>query len=97
MRWLIEVLRPVSGPLVWAGPGWVRVGLRGGAVEGADSDEVVGRGLYLEPGPVSVLADERDLAATADGLDPAEWFLDPFSDPLGNVVTGVSGSAAING
>ena len=51
-------------------------------VEGGDSDDVVDGSGHEEPGPVSLLADVAELAATGDGLHPAEGFFDPFADPL---------------
>ena len=53
----------------------------GGGVEGGDADEVVDGGGDLEPGPVALSAEVAEFAAAADGLDPAEGFLDPFPDP----------------
>ena len=54
----------------------------GGGVEGADPDQVAHGGFHLEPGPVPLLTDVAHLAASPDGLDPTEGFLDTFTDPL---------------
>jgi len=69
---------------VTASSGWC-------GVESGDADQVVDSGFDLEPGPVSLLADVAKLASTADGLDPPERFLDPFTDPLADLMAGVSG------
>jgi hypothetical protein len=65
-------------------------------VEGGDADEVVDSGGDLEPGPVALSADVAELAASADGLDPAEGFFDPFPDPHAHLVPGVSGGATVD-
>ncbi len=67
-----------------------------GGVEGADSDDVVHSGFGFEPGPVAFLADVADFAASADGFDPTERFLDPFTDPLRHAMTIVAGSTSIS-
>jgi len=68
----------------------------GGCVECRDPDEVVDGGGRLEPGSVAVVADVAELAPGSDCFDPAEGFLDPFSDPLADVVAGVAGDAPVD-
>src|SRR5690606_10941379 len=68
----------------------------GCGVEGGDAEQVVDGGGDLEPGPVAFSADVAKLAASCDGLDPAEGFLDPFPDPDAHLMAGVSGGAAVD-
>jgi hypothetical protein len=65
-------------------------------VECGDADQVVNGGGHLEPGPVAVLADVSELSAGADGFDPSEGFLNPFSDPLADLIAGVAGGSPID-
>src|SRR5680860_590246 len=69
----------------------------GGGVECGDADEVVDGGGHLEPRPVAFLADVAEFASSPDGLDPSEGLLDSFTDPLGDVISGVAGGAPIDG
>src|SRR4029450_11627175 len=62
-----------------------------------DADQVVDGGGDTEPGPVSLSASVAEFSAAADDLDPAEGFLDPFSDPLADGVPDVSGGATVDG
>ena len=73
-----------------------RCGSGGLGVESGDADQVVDGGVDLEPGWVALSADVSELAASADGLDPPERFLDPFPDPLRDGVSGVAGGACID-
>ena len=76
-------LGSVSGlPAPARGAGIGRSG-SGAASSAGDSDEVVDGGFDLEPGPVSLPADVAQLASSADGLDPPEWFLEAFAYLLG--------------
>ena len=81
--------RPIGGR-VCGRSGWH-------GVEGGDADEVVDGGGDAEPGPVALSASVAEFAATGDGLDPAEGFLDPFADPHADGVTGVAGGAPVDG
>ncbi len=70
--------------------------LCGAGVEGGDPEDVVGGGGEEEPGPVALSPSVAELAATSDGLDPAEWFLDPWPGPLTDPVAGVAGGATVD-
>src|SRR6478735_10561839 len=59
-------------------------------VEGGDPEDVVDGWGYLEPGPGAVAASVAELSAAGDGLDPTEWFLDSFADPLADLVAAVA-------
>lgn len=50
---------------------------------------------HLEPGPVAIVAGVAQFASGADGLDPTDGFLEPFADPLNDVVAVVSGDAPV--
>ena len=57
-------------------------GSRRGGVQGGDSEDVVDGAGHEEPGSVPGSAVVAKLASSGDGLDPAEGFLDPPTDPL---------------
>ena len=71
-------------------------GLGGGGVEVCDADDVVHGAGEKEPGPVPFSADVTEFASPADGFDPSEGFLNPFTYSLRHHMSGVSGRSAIN-
>jgi hypothetical protein len=52
----------------------------GGGVECGDPHDVVDGAGEQPPGPVSLSVSVAEFAATGDGLDPSEGFLDPLAD-----------------
>lgn len=77
---------------------WAALVARSGdcGVEGGDSQQVVDGGGDFEPGSVAVAADVAQLASSGDRFDPAEGFLDPFSDPQADLVAAVAGRAPVD-
>src|SRR5580704_532605 len=62
----------------------------------ADADQVVSRAGEEEPASVSLPTLEAQLAATSDGLGPAEALLDPLADALTDRVAGVPCGSAVD-
>jgi hypothetical protein len=80
----------------WSGRGRCRLSGGGDRVDVGDSDQVVNSAGDEEPVPVSLSAFVAKFASTGHGFDPPEWFLDPFTFALTDLMPNVSGGALIN-